>query len=131
MTIQRFETLRRLALGAAGLTCLIYAGSVLATGRPDPMPFWIPGAVGGLALIAITFGLRINARNKTAMDEGYRSDWGRAQRHGYWIALWLYPLFGVALARGAIDYPAAFAAMGTLTGAAVLILFVIYDLRGR
>jgi apolipoprotein N-acyltransferase len=131
MAIQKFEGLRRVALGGTGLLCLIYAGGVLVTGRPDPMPFWIPGAAGVVALIVITLGLRMDRRNMSAMDEGYLADWGRAQRHAYWIALWLYPLFGVLLAAGVITFPAAFAAMGTLSGAAVLILFVIYDMRGR
>ncbi len=66
-----------------------------------------------------------------ATDEGYFADWGRAQRHAYWVAIALYPLFAVFMALDWVDYREAFAAMGTLTGGSVLAFFVAYDLKGR
>ena len=49
----------------------------------------------------------------------------------YWVALLLYPIFGLLLSFGWVAPGVAFAAMGTLTGAAFLLLFVWFDLRGR
>ena len=43
----------------------------------------------------------------------------------------LYPIFGILMAMGAVALPTAFAAMGTLTGAAYLLLFTYYDAMGR
>lgn len=132
MTLQTFEILRRITLGGTGVICLAYAVLSLIAGRPDPMPFWIPGLAGALAGVVISIGARMNPKSASdAMDEGYRADWGRAQRHAYWVALLLYPLFGLLLALGWVKFHTAFAAMGTLTGAAMLLLFVIYDLQGR
>lgn len=132
MTLATFEILRRMTLGATGVICLVYAVLSLLGGRPDPMPFWIPGAAGALAGLVLSLGARLNPKSAAdATDEGYRADWGRAQQHAFWVALLLYPLFGVLLALGWVGFHTAFAAMGTLTGAAVLLLFVRYDLQGR
>jgi hypothetical protein len=43
----------------------------------------------------------------------------------------LYPIFGVLMAMGAVALPTAFAAMGTLMGAAYLLLFTYYDAKGH
>ena len=55
----------------------------------------------------------------------------RAEAHAYWIELTLYPIFGILMTTGAVALPTAFAAMGTLTGAAYLLLFTYYDAMGR
>ena len=55
----------------------------------------------------------------------------RAEAHAFWIALMLYPIFGVLIATGTVALPSAFAAMGTLTGAAYLLLFTYYGAMGR
>ena len=55
----------------------------------------------------------------------------RAEAHAFWIALMLYPIFGGLMAMGAVALHTAFAAMGTLTGAAYLLLFTYYDAMGR
>ena len=124
---------RSLGMGAAGLLCLGYAIAALATGRPDPVPFWLPGVLGGLAWLAVSLvAARASAAARAAaFDEGYRHDDTRAQQLGFWVAIWLYPLFGVLLYVDAVTWPVAFAAMGTLTAATYLLGVVWFDSRGR
>ena len=66
-----------------------------------------------------------------ALDEGYIMDKRRAEAHAFWIALMLYPIFGLLMTTGAVALLTAFGAMGTLTGAAYLLLFTHYDAIGR
>ena len=54
-----------------------------------------------------------------------------AEAHAFWIALMLYPIFGPSWPWAQLPCPTAFAAMGTLTGAAYLLLFTYYDAMGR
>ena len=132
-TADTLARLRRATLGATGLVCLAYALAALAMDRPDPFAFWLPGAFGVASAFIITLALNVTDRKsaKAATDEGYRADTHRAARVAYWIALALYPLFGVLLASGLTTFPTAFAAMGTLTGAAFLLLFTLFDWQGR
>lgn len=115
--------LRHHLLMLAGLACLLYALAALATGRPDPAPMWIPGALGVFAAAAITlaFTLAPKAQAAIADDELTRAQVCRARGWGYWIAVFLYPVFGLIHYTGWADWPTAFAAMGTLTGAAYLL----------
>ena len=55
----------------------------------------------------------------------------RAETHAIWIAFMLYPIFGLLMNTGAVALPTAVAAMGTLKGAAYLLLFTYYDAMGR
>lgn len=101
--------------------------------RPDTFPFWIPGILG-LISAALIFALASAAGRKNAQqafDEGYIMDKRRAEAHAFWIALMLYPIFGLLMTTGAVALPTAFGAMGTLTGAAYLLLFTYYDAIGR
>lgn len=132
MGVDGFEWMRRIVLGVTGAICLAYAGGVIMAGGPRPFAPWLPGSAGVLSGLAIYLAWRADKRvARMASDEGYAMDWGRAQRHAYWVALGLYPVFGLLLGGGIVDFEQAFAAIGTLTGGAVLTLFVIYDLMGR
>ena len=116
-----------------GLTCLAYAVLDLLQMRPDPFPLWIPGSLG-LISAALIFALASAAGRKSAQqafDEGYIMDKRRAQAHAFWIAMIFLPIFGVFMATGTVALPTAFAAMGTLAGAAYLLLFTYYDAMGR
>ena len=106
------STFRRIMFAITGLTCLAYAVLALLQMRPDPFPFWIPGILG-LISAALIFALAAAAGRKNAQqtfDEGYIMDKRRAEAHAFWIALMLYPIFGVLMATGAVSLPAAFAA---------------------
>ena len=133
LTTDNLSSIRAIALGLTGMICLAYAVLSLLYMRPDPMPFWIPGLAGVAAWLAIMFGT-IGAGTKNterAFDEGYRSDNHRAERAAYWVALLLYPIFAVPLIQGWVSFDVAFAAMGTLTGAAYLLPVAWLDYRGR
>ena len=80
---------------------------------------WATGAVAG------------DANTERAMDESYYADCARAQQIAFWVAIFMYPAFSVPLALDLIDLAVVFPAMGTLTGATFLLLFVWFDLRGR
>ena len=126
------STFRRIMFANTGLTCLAYAGLALVQMRPDPFPLWIPGILG-LISAALIFALAAAAGRNTAQqafDEGYIMDKRRAEAQAFWVALMLYPIFGLFMATGAVALPTAFAAMGTLTGAAYLLLFTYHDALG-
>lgn len=119
--------------GLTGGVCLLYIVMALATGRPDPMPFWIPGVCGVLAGLVLTVTSRAAGRRSAEMawDEGYASDARGAAAIAFWIALLLYPAFGVLISLGLIAWDMAFAIMGLLTGGSYLLLLAWFDLRGR
>lgn len=133
LTSDSLANIRTFVLGGTGIICLVYACMALLLGRPDPMPFWIPGLAGLCSGIIITLAARAAGPRNTeqAVDEGYLADTHRAQRFAYWVSLLLYPVFGLLLMQGWVSWSVAFAAMGTLTGAAYLLLFVWFDLQGR
>ena len=133
LTSDSLSRFRGIMFAIMGLTCLAYAVLALLQMRPDPFPFWIPGSLG-LISAALIFALASAAGRKRvqqAFDEGYIMDKRRAQAHAFWIALMLYPIFGILMTTGAVALHTAFAAMGTLTGAAYLSLFTYYDAMGR
>ena len=127
------SSFRRIMFAITGLTCLAYAVLALLQMRPDPFPFWIPGILGLISAVLI-FAMAAAAGRKSAQqafDEAYIMDKRRTEAHAFWVALMLYPIFGVLMATGAVALPTAFATMGTLTGAAYLLLFTYYDVMGR
>ena len=114
LTSDSLSTFRSIMLAITGLTCLVYAMLALLQMRPDPFPFWNPGILG-LISAALIFALASAAGRKSAQqafDEGYIMDKRRAEAHAFWIALMLYPIFGVLMAMGAVAIPTAFAAIG-------------------
>ena len=124
--------MRRITFAIAGLTCLAYALLALLQVRPDPFPFWIPGILGIISAALIFALAAVGRKNaKQAFVEGYIMDKRRAQAHAFWIAMIFLPIFGIFMATGTVALPTAFAAMGTLAGAAYLLLFTYYDAMGR
>lgn len=132
LTSDSLSSFRRIMFAITGLTCLAYAALALLQVRPDPFPFWIPGILGIISA-ALIFALAAAGRKnaKQAFVEGYIMDKRRAQAHAFWIAMIFLPIFGIFMATGTVALPTAFAAMGTLAGAAYLLLFTYYDAMGR
>lgn len=132
LTSDSLSSFRRIMFAITGLTCLAYAALALLQVRPDPFPFWIPGILGIISA-ALIFALAAEGRKnaKQAFVEGYIMDKRRAQAHAFWIAMIFLPIFGIFMATGTVALPTAFAAMGTLAGAAYLLLFTYYDAMGR
>ena len=133
LTSDSLASFRRIMFAITGSTCLAYAVLALLQMRPDPFPFWIPGILALISVVLI-FAMAAAAGRKSAQqafNEGYITDKRRAEAHAFWVALMLYKIFGVLMATGAVALPTAFTAMGTLKGAAYLLLFTYYDAMGR
>jgi hypothetical protein len=132
LTSDLLSSFRRIMFAITGLTCLACAALALLQVRPDPFPFWIPSILGIISA-ALIFALAAAGRKnaKQAFVEGYIMDKRRAQAHAFWIAMIFLPIFGIFMATGTVALPTAFAAMGTLAGAAYLLLFTYYDAMGR
>lgn len=132
LTSDSLSTFRHIMFAITGLTCLAYAALALLQVRPDPFPFWIPGILGIISAALIFALAAVGRKNaKQAFVEGYIMDKRRAQAHAFWIAMIFLPIFGIFMATGTVALPTAFAAMGTLAGAAYLLLFTYYDAMGR
>ena len=132
LTSDSLSSFRRIMFAITGLTCLACAALALLQVRPDPFPFWIPGILGIISAALIFALAAVGRKNaKQAFVEGYIMDKRRAQAHAFWIALMLHPIFRILMATGTVAPPTAFAAMGTLAGAAYLLLFSYYDAIGR
>ncbi len=132
LTSDSLSTFRRIMFAITGLTCLACAALALLQVRPDPFPFWIPGILGIISAALIFALAAVGRKNaKQAFVEGYIMDKRRAQAHAFWIAMIFLPIFGIFMATGTVALPTAFAAMGTLAGAAYLLLFTYYDAMGR
>ena len=132
LTSFSLSSFRRIMFAITGLTCLAYAALALLQVRPDPFPFWIPGILGIISAALIFALAAVGRKNaKQAFVEGYIMDKRRAQAHAFWIAMIFLPIFGIFMATGTVALPTAFAAMGTLAGAAYLLLFTYYDAMGR
>jgi len=123
---------RLIGLALTGLVCLAFGASALILARPDPFSPWIPVAVGlGAALtIALSAFAAGNRNAEIATDELYFSESRRAQIIGFWVAVLMYPVFGLAIGYELISYSVAFSAMGTFTAAAFLLSFSILNARG-
>ena len=123
--------IRVVTLGLTGLVCLSYAVLALVLNRPDPMPWWVPGAFGVASGLVIYAAASIAPHNdrKMAMDELSREVSRRAAAHAYWVSLALFVLaFGTGFSPY-FDTSAVVAAFGTSIAAAYLILFVWHDTR--
>lgn len=132
LTSDSLSSFCRIMFAITGLTCLAYAALALLQVRPDPFPFWIPGILGIISAALIFALAAVGRKNaKQAFVEGYIMDKRRAQAHAFWIAMIFLPIFGIFMATGTVALPTAFAAMGTLAGAAYLLLFTYYDAMGR
>ena len=122
---------RSILLGLTGLSCLFYAVLAVIQNRPDPFWWFVPGALGALAAVLTwvlaAFAGRANAR--MASDELYEMVTHRAQRHGFWIAIALYPLAALGVIFLGLGWDTVFAAMGTSTAAAYLLLLPLYEWR--
>ncbi len=131
MTVEQLEGLRRGLLGLTGLSCVSYALLAVLQNRPDPFYWWVPMSFGILAAVLITAGIFAAGRNVAlqATDELYRATNMRAASQAYWVSLALFVLFSVLAGREVLAWPTSVAALGTLMGAAYLLLFVYHDWR--
>jgi uncharacterized membrane protein YhaH (DUF805 family) len=116
-------------LGLTGLSGLIYAILVVMQNTPQPIWWFVPTAMGVFAGIStfVAFAMADPALRCMATGEMYTLIRHRAQRHAYWLFLGLYPVFAVIIMTTGLEWNTAFAATGTLTGAAYLLRLTFYE----
>jgi len=133
MNARTLTLTRNISFSLLGLILLAYALGVLVTGRPDPFPWWVTAAAGIGTAIVVSGASMLAGRRASAIawDELAREEWRDCLRFGFWVAVWLYPLFAVLMALSLLDWNQSFAAMGTLTAAAPFLAFLSKWLRGR
>ncbi len=133
MTSNTLTTLRIGLFGLTGIVCLAYATLALLYATPAPFSAWIPGAFGisSGVILAITSRMAPAKAASMTWDEGYAADASRAASRAFWIAIFQYPVFGVLMALGLATPSVSFAAMGTLTAAAYLLMAAWFDMQGR
>jgi uncharacterized membrane protein len=84
------------------------------------------GVFAGISTF-VAFAMADPALRCMATGEMYTLIRQRVQRHAYWLFLGLYPVFAVIIMTTGLEWNTAFAAMGTLTGAAYLLLLSFYE----
>ncbi len=133
MSAKSLMLLRNTFFSALGVILASYGVMVLASGRPDP--FWplAPALAGVITALVVSLGVWLAGRKTAAVafDEYSRHEWHSSLRLGFWVAIWLYPLFAVLLVNNIVDYPQAFAAMGTLAAATPFLSFFAKWVGGR
>lgn len=132
MTVESLQFIRRSVFLAIGLTCVGYAAMYLLLGVSGTLDPFVPGIVGQLGA-AILWGACLIGGYLVAgvvFDELSRKEWGQALRFGYWLAVALYPVFGLLLWQGLVEPVQALAVMGTLTGGVPLLYYFWLDGRG-
>lgn len=125
--------LRTVFLGLTGLACVAYALGVVLTGRPDPVAWYIPGALGlfsAFAIMAVSLWAG-QGPARAATDELYVAVRRRAEGQAYWLSMALFVAVAVASRMGLIALREGFVVLGCLMGGAFLLLFVWHDLRMR
>lgn len=128
---ETIEKTRAILLALTGLACALYAALAFFQGRPNPIYWWIPGAMGVCASLGITLMVFWAGKGaaEMAMDELYRSTTRRAAAGAYWLSLLLFVAMSLSVEGGLTDWPTSYAVLGTLMGASYLWLFVWFDWR--
>ena len=132
MTVERLQFIRRCVFVIIGLTCVGYAVMYLVLGMSGVLNPFLPGVVGLLGAATIWGASLISGHSvaTAVFDELSRKEWGQALKFGYWLAVGLYPVFGVLLWLGLVEPAQSFAVMGTLTGGVPLLYYSWLDGRG-
>jgi len=125
--------IRNACFSLLGLVLFSYSISVLVMGNPAPVSPLIPALSGVVTAIIVGLAALVAGRHSSAIawDEMARYEWHKCLRFGYWVAVWSYPIFAVLLVNNVVDFPSAFAAMGTLAGASPFLMFLWKWTRGR
>ena len=84
------------------------------------------GVFAGISTF-VAFAMADPALRRMATGEMYTLITQLSQRHVYWLFLGRYPVFAVIIMTTGLEWNTAFAAMGTLTGAAYLLLLTFYE----
>jgi len=133
MNARTLTMIRNASFSLLGLILLAYWVGVLVTGRPDPFPWWVTAVAGVATAVVNMLAALLAGRHAVAITWGelVREEWKDCLRLGYWVSVWLYPLFAVLIGLSLVDFSQSFAAMGTLTASSPFLLFLSKWLRGR
>ncbi|MGB0507077.1 MAG: hypothetical protein ACPGGK_12855, partial [Pikeienuella sp.] len=106
--------IRRTTFLAIGAACVAFATLVISAYQDWADFAWWPGIVGVTGAIVIFIAASISGKTNAGRvwDELSRHEWAKAIRFGYWFALSMYPLFGLLVWGGIVDFRQAFASMG-------------------
>ena len=132
MTVEKFQILRRWVFLIIGVTCVGYALIYLFLGLSGALSPFLPGVVGLLGGAILWAASLVSGRlvSGAVFDELSRQEWGKALKFGYWVAVGLYPVFGLLLWLGVVAPMQSFAVMGTLTGGLPLLYYTWLDGQG-
>jgi len=133
MNADRISLIRTVCLGLTGVSCVAYSVLALASGVPNPVGWYWPGALGLASGLVITIAAFMGGKSeaRAATDELYKAVSHRAERQAYWVSMALFVIVAVSCAWGLMPWDTGFAVFGTLMGASFLLLFVYHDLRMR
>lgn len=134
MSARTLTVIRNGSFSLLGVVLLIYAIGVLLSGTPAFISPWLPAAAGVVTAAVVTLAAMAagGSAKAVAWDELAREEWRACLRLGFWVAVWLYPVFAVLhYGMGVVDADQSFAAMGTLTAAAPFLRFLAKWLAGR
>ena len=130
MSVESTILVRRAAFIIIGISCLSLAVAILVGfAQWREYSFW-PGYVGiagALAMVVAGFAAGENA--KRVWDELYDAEWSKAIQTGYWLALFIFPLFGFIRYMGWLQTAESYALHGLFTGGLPLLYYVYLDMK--
>ncbi len=131
MDYHRIIFVRNFSFLITGVILVAYGVLAMIWQTPEPFSWWIPFLFGIVTFFVIAMAKRAGGRKAShqAFDESFDLAMNRAQSISYWIALYMYPAFGLLMSFGWLNFSVSFATMGCFTGASLLLLFVWFDQR--
>ncbi len=131
MSIINYSGTRTFSLALVGIACTIFAVTVLINDPIWHTAKWVPmwtGIFAGAAIFVMSVAFPKSVV-EAAWDELTSAKWNQALKLGYWIAVILYPVFGIFLGLNWVSFNQSFAAMGSLTGGLPLLYFCYLELK--
>ena len=131
MTVDQLSRLRFYAFLISGTIVAGYGVLAIVLSKPNPVWPWIPTVASLIAIAIIQISARRSGKkvSSASFDELFDVEWRRAVSLSYWIAIAMYPIFAVLLVTQTVGHWTAFAAMGTLSGGAPLLLYCFITAR--
>ena len=131
MSVEQLSRVRFFAFLISGIIIAGYGVLAIVLSKPNPVWPWIPTLASFLAIAIIQFSARRSGEKVSgaSFDELFDVEWGRALGLSYWVAIAMYPLFAVLLVTQTVGHWTAFAAMGTMSGGAPLLIYCFITMR--
>lgn len=132
MSADTLVRVRNILMALAGLVTATYSICAWALDTPRPFPWWLPAAAGISAAVAIWVSAFAAGRRNAdmAMDELFQLEWGKALQISYWLGIAFFIIGAIAISRDWVGSATAVASLGTAYGAAPMLIFTYFNLRG-